>query len=55
MSTQKWAVENTNIETGQTVRFMETPQEWTAQLFCETANRIFTEEGRLQKSRVVKL
>jgi hypothetical protein len=52
---RKWAVENTNLETGETVRVMETPQDWTAELVAKTANEYFQRSERPYESRYFEL
>ncbi len=52
-SQPKWAVENMNIETGEVVRFMETHQEWVAELMRDQANAQFDSSDRGYQSRVV--
>lgn len=51
----KWAVETTNLDTGQTARLMESPQEWTAELYRDRANETFALTGRRQEAKVIKL
>lgn len=51
----KWAVENVNTESGLRVRLIETPQEWTAQLFHDKANEYFKAHNRPVKSVIIRL
>lgn len=53
--TGKWAVENTNLDTGETVRYMETSQDWVAKSFAERANAAFAKSGVRAESSAVRL
>lgn len=55
MSKPKWAVENRNLLTGESVRYMETHQEWVADLLCARANEHFRAADRPHESRVIRV
>lgn len=51
----RWAVVNKNLDTGESVQYMETHQDWVAKLFSERANKSYAKDGRNYESSVVKL
>lgn len=51
----RWAVVNTNLDTGESVRYMETSQDWVAKTFADKANEAFKKGGRNFESTVVSI
>lgn len=51
----RWAVVNKNLDTGESVQYMETPQDWVAKTFADRANEGFKKAGRNIESSVVRL
>jgi hypothetical protein len=53
--TRRWAVENRNIVTGETVRVIECLAEWTAKLLSENANNAFKANDRPHESYWIQI
>lgn len=52
---ERWAVENTNLDTGVTVRYMETPQRFVADTFVDRANAAFEKNNVNCLSEAIKI
>jgi hypothetical protein len=52
---ERWAVENTNLDTGETVRYMETSQDFVAKTLSDKANERFKEQGVNCVSKIIAI
>lgn len=55
ISTEKWAVENRNKTTGETVRYIECLAENTAKILSDLANKAFKANNQDSESTYLKI